>query len=149
MRSWLRQLTWRRRMNSSRKLPDGYETVIGERGARLSAGQAQRLALARAFLKPGGLVILDEPASHLDPDNEARIGQAARLLAPDHTVLLIAHRPETLAYADTVITLQDGEVIESHAQQPRGEGIGDKGSPLPKGEGLGVRALPSLGEGPG
>jgi ATP-binding cassette subfamily C protein CydCD len=126
------------------KLPDGYQTVIGERGARLSAGQAQRLALARAFLKPGGLVILDEPASHLDPDNETRIGQAARRLASDHTVLLIAHRSETLAYADTVITLQDGEVIESHAQQPRGEGIGDKGSSLPKGEKPGVRALHSL-----
>jgi len=63
------------------QLPLEYATVIGERGARLSAGQAQRLALARAFLKPGGLVILDEPASHLDPDNEARIGEAARRLA--------------------------------------------------------------------
>jgi ATP-binding cassette subfamily C protein CydCD len=130
-------------------LPDGYQTVIGERGARLSAGQAQRLALARAFLKPGGLVILDEPASHLDPENEARIGHAARRLAPAHTVLLIAHRPETLAYADVVITLKDGVVIESHTQQPRGEGIGDKGSPLPSGGDPRVKALPSLQGGAG
>jgi thiol reductant ABC exporter CydC subunit len=125
-------------------LPDGYETVIGERGARLSAGQAQRLALARAFLKPGGLVILDEPASHLDPHNEANIGNAARLLAADHTVLLIAHRPQTLAYADTVITLQDGRVKQTRQQAPKGKQIGVTDSLLPMGEGPEVRVLPSL-----
>ncbi len=145
-----------------RKLPNGYETIIGERGARLSAGQAQRLALARAFLKPGGLVILDEPASHLDPDNEARIGQAARLLTPAHTVLLIAHRPETLAFADVVITLDEGRVVETRVQEARGEGIGDRGAGqsngeglgdkgflLPEEEGLGVGVLPSLQGGAG
>ncbi|HSQ16588.1 MAG TPA: thiol reductant ABC exporter subunit CydD, partial [Anaerolineales bacterium] len=127
------------------RLPDGFDTVIGERGARLSAGQAQRLALARAFLKPGGLVILDEPASHLDPDNETRIGQAARMLASDHTVLLIAHRPETLAYADTVVTLQDGKVIKTKSQSPGGKGVGVRDSPLPAGAGLelGIPPLPS------
>jgi len=138
------------------ELPDGFETVIGERGARLSAGQAQRLALARAFLKEGGLVILDEPASHLDPGNEARIGQAARLLARDHTVLLIAHHPETLAYADVVITLHEGRVIETRSQKPAADGIGindshlivEKGqeahSPyLPTEKRTGVRGLPN------
>ena len=125
-------------------LPEGYDTVIGERGARLSAGQAQRLALARAFLKPGGLVILDEPSSHLDPHNEARIGEAARRLAPAHTVLLIAHRPETLAYADTVITLQDGRVKHMHQQAPKGKQIGVTDSLLPPGKGSGVRVFPSL-----
>jgi ATP-binding cassette subfamily C protein CydCD len=132
------------------RLPEGFDTVIGERGARLSAGQAQRLALARAFLKPGGLVILDEPASHLDPANEAHIGLAARLLASDHTVLLIAHRPETLAYADTVVTLQDGRVIKTKSQLPRGEGSRVRGSPLPAGAGveLGILSHPSgLGAG--
>ena len=133
-----------------KQLPQGYATIIGERGARLSAGQAQRLALARAFLKPGGLVILDEPASHLDPDNEARIGEAARRLAPARTVLLIAHRPETLAYADVVITLEEGRVVDRQVQEGRGKGIWDRGSPLPKGEEQGVRVLPSLrGEGGG
>lgn len=112
-------------------LPEGDQTIIGEHGARLSAGQAQRLALARAFLKPGGLVILDEPASHLDPDNEARIGEAARRLAPAHTVLLIAHRPETLAYADTVITLEEGRVREMRQGGYRGEGVGVRGEGIP------------------
>lgn len=122
-------------------LPEGYDTIIGERGARLSAGQAQRLALARAFLKKGGLVILDEPASHLDPENEAHIGQAARLLAPDHTVLLIAHRPETLAYADVVITLDEGKVTKVDAQQVKEDGIGDRGSSHLAGDNHGLAAV--------
>ena len=108
-------------------LPQGYDTGIGERGARLSAGQAQRLALARAFLKDGGLVLLDEAASHLDPANEAHIGEAARALAATHTVLMIAHHPETLAYADTVVSLDEGKVTEVRTQKPRGEGIGFTG----------------------
>ena len=145
------------------RLPQGYATMIGERAARLSAGQAQRLALARAFLKPGGLVILDEPASHLDPDNEARIGEAAQRLAPAHTVLLIAHRPETLAYADVVVKLDEGRVVERRvqnlrgqgigdrsAEQTRGEGLGDKGCEQPRGEELGDKgSLPSLQGGAG
>jgi ATP-binding cassette subfamily C protein CydCD len=127
------------------RLPEGYETIIGERGARLSAGQVQRLALARAFLRGSGLVILDEAASHLDPDNEAHIGETARQLAAAHTVLLIAHRPETLAYADTVITLKEGKVIETYSQSPRGEGSGDEGTnTLPVGERSDLRSLPSL-----
>ena len=132
------------------RLPQGYATMIGERGARLSAGQAQRLALARAFLKPGGLVILDEPASHLDPDNEARIGEAAQRLAPAHTVLLIAHRPETLAYADVVVKLDEGRVVEMRVQNLRGQGIGDRSAEQTRGEGIGDKGCEQpRGEGGG
>jgi ATP-binding cassette subfamily C protein CydCD len=98
-----------------RDLPQGYETVIGERGARLSGGQAQRLALARAFLMDAPLVILDEPTAHLDPLAEAAILASAKRLAADRTVLLITHRPETIA-ADQVIRLQienQGATVES------------------------------------
>ncbi len=93
------------------QLPQGYATEIGERGARLSAGQAQRLALARAFLKDAPLLILDEPTSSLDPESELLIRQALEMLMRDRTVLIIAHRYNTIAAADRVAVLKEGRLV--------------------------------------
>ena len=95
-----------------RALPDGYDTPIGERGARLSGGQAQRIALARAFLKDAPLLILDEATSHLDPDTEAEIQAAIRALMHHRTVLIIAHRLNTVRDADQIVVLDQGHVAE-------------------------------------
>lgn len=94
------------------QLPQGYATEVGERGARLSAGQAQRLALARAFLKDTPLLILDEPTSSLDPESELLIRQGLEKLMRDRTVLIIAHRYNTIAAADRVAVLEDGRLVE-------------------------------------
>ncbi len=95
-----------------RALPDGYDTHIGERGARLSGGQAQRLALARAFLRDAPLVILDEATANLDPETEASILAALEALRRGRTVLVIAHRLHTLRNADQIAVLATGRVVE-------------------------------------
>lgn len=100
-----------------RALPQGYDTPLGERGARLSAGQAARLALARAFLRPALLVILDEPTAHLDPENAAHIEQAIVRLAQDRTVLWIAHHTGHLGFAHQVVRL-GGEMPEASSPSP-------------------------------
>ncbi len=92
--------------------PQGYETPCGERGLRLSGGQAQRIALARAFLRDAPLLILDEPTSQLDPDSEADIIKALQSRPAGQTVLLIAHRLSTVLHADYIIVLDDGRVLE-------------------------------------
>ena len=79
------------------ELPDGYETVVGDGGRPLSAGQLQRIALARAFLRDAPLVILDEPTANLDPDSAELVGEAVERLRGGRTVLLIVHRPELAA----------------------------------------------------
>ena len=94
------------------QLPQKYETQIGEQGTRLSAGQIQRLAIARAFLKNAPLLILDEPTSSLDPESEAVIRHALERLMQDRTVLVIAHRYNTIANAGQVLVLQDGQIVE-------------------------------------
>ena len=93
-------------------LPDGYHTRLGERGARLSRGQAQRLAIARAFLKAAPLLVLDEPTSALDAESERHVRTALDHLAQRCTVLLIAHRLSTVVTADQVIVLRTGEIVE-------------------------------------
>jgi ATP-binding cassette subfamily C protein CydCD len=95
------------------EFPQGYETVIGERGVRLSAGQAQRIALARAFLKDAPLLILDEATSHLDPETDALLQESLKRLTHGRTVLVIAHHLSTLAKADQVIKLSHGELEQS------------------------------------
>ncbi|HZS89287.1 MAG TPA: thiol reductant ABC exporter subunit CydD [Chloroflexota bacterium] len=96
-----------------RDLPLGYDTPIGERGARLSGGQAQRLAIARAFLKDAPLVILDEPTSHLDPESERQIRRALERLSRGRTVLMVAHRLNTIYTADRIAVLSDGALVET------------------------------------
>lgn len=97
------------------ELPRGWETEIGEGGARLSGGQAQRLALARAFLRDAPLLILDEPTAHLDPQNEALTVTAIRELCTDRTVVVIAHRMHTVQEADNILVLEDGHLVEMGA----------------------------------
>jgi len=94
------------------EFPRGWETQVGEQGARLSAGQAQRIAIARAILKNAPLLILDEPTSSLDPVSEALIRESLNTLLRDRTVLVIAHRYNTIAQADRVAALQDGRIVE-------------------------------------
>jgi ATP-binding cassette subfamily C protein CydD len=96
-----------------RRLPDGYKTEIGERGARLSGGEAQRIAIARAFLKDAPVLVMDEPTSSLDPESERLIQSAIDRLTRDRTVLVIAHRLNTVCGANRIAVLDDGRLIES------------------------------------
>ena len=93
-------------------LPQKYETVIGESGARLSSGQAQRLALARAFLKDAPILILDEPTSSLDPETESLLEESTNLLMQGRTTITIAHRLNTIFQSDQIIVLNSGRIIE-------------------------------------
>lgn len=94
-------------------LPLGYNTRVGEHGARLSGGQAQRLALARAFLKEAPILLLDEPTSNVDPELDEQLQQAVERLMAGRTVLVIAHRLNTVYRADRIIVLAGGRVVES------------------------------------
>jgi|TARA_B110000438_G_scaffold142998_1_gene137837 ATP-binding cassette subfamily B protein len=93
-------------------LPDGYETVVGERGYRLSGGEKQRLAIARVLLKNPSIVILDEATSHLDAENELLVQQALDKALSGRTSLVIAHRLSTVRNADLIIVIDDGSVVE-------------------------------------
>jgi thiol reductant ABC exporter CydD subunit len=92
-------------------LPLGQGTVLGERGEGLSAGQRQRIAIARAFLRDATLLLLDEPASALDPDSEAELSAALRRLMAGRTVVVVAHTPALAAEADRVVRLEAGQVV--------------------------------------
>jgi ATP-binding cassette, subfamily C, bacterial CydD len=96
-------------------LPHGYETLVGDSGRPLSAGERRRIALARAFLRDAALVILDEPTADLDPDSADVVAAAVERLRAERTVLLIAHRPELTRLADRVVVLQDGRVVPAMA----------------------------------
>lgn len=121
------------------ELPDGAQTLLGEDGAGLSAGQRQRLALARAFLADRPLLLLDEPTASLDGETEAGIVEAVRRLAAGRTVLLVVHRPALLSVADRVVVLEPGAAPERQRavpgeeaavvpRQARADGSGDRGT---------------------
>lgn len=95
------------------KLPDGYQTVIGENGSTLSGGECQRLSIARALLKDAPVILLDEATASLDVDNETEIQEAITHLIQGKTVLIIAHRMRTVESADKIVVLDDGVVAES------------------------------------
>jgi ATP-binding cassette subfamily B protein len=99
-------------------LPQGYDTVVGERGYRLSGGEKQRLAIARMLLKDPAIVILDEATSHLDAENEAMIQQALAVGLEGRTSLVIAHRLSTITSADEILVLDDGRLVQrgTHAE---------------------------------
>ena len=95
------------------KLPNGYQTMIGENGSALSGGERQRISIARAFLKDAPIILLDEATASLDVENETLIQTALSRLIADKTVLMIAHRMRTVANADKVLVLKDGTIVES------------------------------------
>lgn len=101
-----------------RSLPEGYETFLGERGARLSGGQKQRIALARAIVRDPPILLLDEATSALDVENERLVQQALTQVESGRTTLIIAHRLSTVLHADRIVLMQDGriEAIGSHAE---------------------------------
>jgi ATP-binding cassette, subfamily B, bacterial len=107
-----------------RELPEGYDTVIGERGARLSGGEKQRLAIARALLKDAPILILDEPTSSLDARTEALLLEALERLMVGRTTFIIAHRLSTIRRADKIVVLENGRLTETgtHRQLLAGNG---------------------------
>jgi ATP-binding cassette subfamily C protein CydCD len=96
-----------------RHLPQGYDTVVGERAVRLSGGQKQRIAIARALLKDAPILVLDEALSSVDAENEALIQEALENLMEGRTTLIIAHRLSSVVKADRIIVLEDGRLVES------------------------------------
>ena len=94
------------------RMPDGYDTMIGERGHKLSGGQRQRLAIARALLKNAPILILDEATSHLDTESERLVQRALQNLMEHRTVIVIAHRLSTVRRADKIVVLDRGRICE-------------------------------------
>ncbi|MEJ2467163.1 MAG: ATP-binding cassette domain-containing protein, partial [Candidatus Thiodiazotropha sp.] len=99
------------------RLPQGFDTVIGEDGVRLSGGQRQRLAIARALIKDAPILLLDEATSALDTESERHVQAALQNLTRERTTLVIAHRLSTIQHADRIMVLRDGELIEQGRHQ--------------------------------
>jgi ATP-binding cassette subfamily B protein len=106
-------------------LPDGYDTVVGERGYRLSGGEKQRLAIARLLLKNPAIMILDEATSHLDNDNEAHVQASIEAALTGRTAIVIAHRLSTVRDADRIAVLDGGRIVEigTHDQLVAANGL--------------------------
>lgn len=106
-------------------MPEGYDTVIGERGVKLSGGQKQRLSIARAVLRNTPILILDEATASVDVQTEIEIQQAIQELAGSRTIIVIAHRLSTVKQADQILVLKEGEIVESgtHEQLLKQEGL--------------------------
>ena len=102
----------RRRRRVIRRLPEGYRTRLGRSGGKLSVGQKQRLAIARALVREAPILIFDEPTSALDPDTEQRLVGTLREVSRNHLVLVIAHRLSTVRAADLTCFLQHGRIVE-------------------------------------
>ncbi|MET0001954.1 MAG: ATP-binding cassette domain-containing protein, partial [Candidatus Thiodiazotropha lotti] len=99
------------------RLPEGFDTRIGEDGVRLSGGQRQRLAIARALIKDAPILLLDEATSALDTESERHVQAALQALTRERTTLVIAHRLSTIQHADTILVVHDGELIEQGRHQ--------------------------------
>jgi ATP-binding cassette subfamily B protein len=94
------------------ELPDGFDTVVGDRGYRLSGGEKQRVAIARLLLKDPAVMILDEATSHLDNDNEQQVQAALDAALFGRTAIVIAHRLSTIRHADRIVVLDGGRIVE-------------------------------------
>ena len=107
------------------KLPDGYNTVIGEGGASLSGGERQRISIARAIMKDSPVIILDEATANVDPENERDLMLAIQELTREKTVIMIAHRLKTVRHADQIIVLDKGRIAEQgkHEELVKNGGI--------------------------
>ena len=110
--SWNMPAAWPKRMTSSSRQPQGYDTQVGERGVTLSGGQRQRLAIARALLKDAPILILDEATSALDAATEARVSRAMANLMRGRTTFVIAHRLSTVRDADEILVFDAGRIAE-------------------------------------
>lgn len=107
------------------KLPEGYDTVIGEGGASLSGGEKQRISIARAIMKDAPIIILDEATANVDPENEKDLVKAIDALTKEKTIIMIAHRLKTVRNADNILVVDQGKIVESgrHEQLMRKDGI--------------------------
>ena len=94
------------------RMPQGYDTVIGENGGRLSGGERQRISIARAILKDAPIVILDEATANVDPENERDLQRAIAELTRSKTVIMIAHRLKTVRDADQIVVLDGGRIVQ-------------------------------------
>ena len=110
------------------RLPDGYQTVLGENGSTLSGGERQRISIARALLKDAPIILLDEATASLDPENEVLIQRAIAKLVEGKTVIMIAHRLRTVVDADQIIVLKDGKLVEqgTHGELMKKKGLYEK-----------------------
>ena len=107
------------------KLPNGYDTVIGEGGATLSGGEKQRISIARAIMKDAPIVILDEATANVDPENEKELMDAVDALTKEKTIIMIAHRLKTVRHADQIVVVDKGRIVQqgTHEQLMKQEGI--------------------------
>lgn len=107
------------------KLPDGYNTVIGEGGATLSGGERQRISIARAIMKDAPVIILDEATANVDPENEKELIEAVDALTKEKTIIMIAHRLKTVRHADQIVVVDQGQIVQkgTHEELMRQEGI--------------------------
>ena len=98
-------------------LPQGYDTIVGERGQRLSGGQRQRIALARAILKDAPILVLDEATAAVDNETEAAIQRSLMHITTNRTTLVIAHRLSTVRHADQIVVMDHGTIVEQGNHQ--------------------------------
>lgn len=107
------------------ELPEGYDTILGEGGASLSGGQKQRISIARAMMKDSPVIILDEATANVDPENEKELMEAIDELTREKTVLMIAHRLNTVRNADKIYVVDRGKIVQQgrHAELVEQEGI--------------------------